>query len=79
MQKYLRCTHVSNRFKERFGREFTALDRRKLLQMLKEGKASLVQDRDDKNKRLIFCYYEGVKSIFVLTKDLNFITYMRKD
>jgi hypothetical protein len=77
MQKNLKFTHVNQRFKERFGREFTAQDRRNLIQLVSEGRAKIVESKNDKDKRVIYCIYEGKKSIFIVSKNVDFITYMR--
>ena len=77
MQKNFKNTHINQRFKERFGREFTARDRRNLIQLVSEGKAKIFADRSNKEKYCIVCYYEGKSSIFILSKNMDFITYMR--
>jgi hypothetical protein len=77
MQYNFKNTHINYRFKERFGREFTAKDRRNLINLVSEGKAKIFVDRKDKEKYCIICKYEGINSIFILSKNMDFITYMR--
>ena len=75
MQRNLKYTHINERFKERFGREFTAQDRRNLIQLVSEGKVKIVESKYDKDKRVLYCTYEGKKSIFIVSKNVDFITY----
>ena len=79
MQVYLNHTHINTRFKERFGRPFTARDRRNIIELVRQGKAKIVKSRDDPNKNVIYCQYEGVNSIFVVANNMDFITYMKKE
>lgn len=77
MQRNFRNTHINQRFKERFGREFTARDRRNLIQLVSEGKATINFSGKKEDKYCIKCRYEGKNSIFILSKNMDFITYMR--
>lgn len=77
MQYNFKNTHINQRFKERFGREFTARDRRNLIELVSRGEAKIFPDRSDKEKYCIICKYEGKDSIFILSKNMDFITYMK--
>lgn len=70
----LKFSHINNRFKERFGREFTQRDKRTILQMVANEKAEIRVSRDDKEKYIIYCIYEGRPTLFVLGRDNTFIT-----
>ena len=76
MQKKFGRTHINERFQERYGREFTKRDRENIITLVSLGKATIRESKRDKTKYAIYCDYCGIPSIFIVSKDMDFITHI---
>ena len=73
MQMNLKYTHFNDRFRERFGQEFTFQDKRRILSLLKEKKYKKVYVEGDRLKvRMMYLRMEMILVIYRSTGD--FIT-----
>ena len=73
MQVNLKFSHINNRFKERFGREFTQRDKREILKMVANKKAKISVNKAYPDKFCIYCVYEEKPMIFIIANHRTII------
>jgi hypothetical protein len=74
MQGDMRFTHFSDRFQEYYGRPFTQIDKRNILDILKNRRFRQLNSYYEHDVRLLISY-EGRNLILIIgKKDATFIT-----